>query len=359
MSLNKASSRVTYTSISSDYEEPSSVGPPGVIVYGYDGLPMHPVDPPSSDYMFGPKEPKQAPLLPDYPYVAVDSPVALSPGYIANSDPEEDPKDESEDGPTDYLVNGGDDDDDDDDSSGDDADDEDEEEASNEEEEEEEHLAPADSTAAASLVIPSLSFPVSSPLTTSPTYAEATLGFRAAGIRLRAASPLPSPTLPPTYHLLPSPPPSLPLLPPVDRREDILKVDILPRKRLCLTAPIPRFKVGETSAAAAARQPGLGLLALWFYRHGVNARVTEPAETHERDTQDLYAYLEDKMDSQASLSGRVDIFLKDHQQKIMMIEDEARDLHISSQEALTATLVAQVSSLQSQLIAALGQIQPL
>ncbi|GKB35737.1 putative reverse transcriptase domain-containing protein [Tanacetum coccineum] len=38
---------------------------------------------------------------------------------------------------------------------------------------------------------------------------------------------------------------------------------------------------------------------------------------------------------------------------------QIQDLRISSQEALTATLVAQVSSLQSQLIAALGQIQAL
>ncbi|GKG49412.1 hypothetical protein Tco_0515864, partial [Tanacetum coccineum] len=65
----------------------------------------------------------------DQPYAADDSSIALSPGYIVDSDPEEDPEDESEDGPTNYLADGGD-DDDDDDSSGDDADDEDEEEAS-------------------------------------------------------------------------------------------------------------------------------------------------------------------------------------------------------------------------------------
>ncbi|GKE90603.1 hypothetical protein Tco_1571698 [Tanacetum coccineum] len=38
---------------------------------------------------------------------------------------------------------------------------------------------------------------------------------------------------------------------------------------------------------------------------------------------------------------------------------QIHDLRISSQETLTATLVAQVSSLQSRLIAALGQIQAL
>ncbi|GKD25049.1 hypothetical protein Tco_1231263, partial [Tanacetum coccineum] len=128
--------------------------------------------------MSGPEEPEQALPSPNYvpgleypeylalfdeevpiedqPYAVVDSPITLSPGYIANSDLEEDPKDESEDGPMDYPADGG---DDDDDSSGDDTDDEDKEEAFEEEEdkdeehEEEEHLASADSTAAASLVV--------------------------------------------------------------------------------------------------------------------------------------------------------------------------------------------------------------
>ncbi|GKG03407.1 hypothetical protein Tco_0311043, partial [Tanacetum coccineum] len=65
-------------------------------------------------------------------------------------------------------------------------------------------------------------------------------------IRLRVASPLPSPT------------PSSPLLLPVtDSREDIPEADVPPWKRLCLTTPTPRFEVEESSAATAARQPGL------------------------------------------------------------------------------------------------------
>ncbi|GKG01215.1 hypothetical protein Tco_0305920, partial [Tanacetum coccineum] len=154
-SSDKASFGVTYTSISSNYKEPSDVGSPGVVVYGYNGLLMHPVDPPLSNYMPGPEEPEQEPLSPDYvpgpeypeylslsneevpvedqPYVVADSPTALSLGYIADSDLE----DESEDGLMDYLVDGGDDDDDDDDLSGDDANEEEEEEASEEDKDEE------------------------------------------------------------------------------------------------------------------------------------------------------------------------------------------------------------------------------
>ncbi|GKB44612.1 hypothetical protein Tco_0889554, partial [Tanacetum coccineum] len=122
----------------------------GVVIYGYDGLLMHPVDPPSSDNVPGPEEQEHAPLLPDYvprleypeylalsdeevpvknqPYPTTDSPIALSPSYISDSDPEEDLEDESKDGPMDYPADEG--DDDDDDSPGDDADDEDKEEAS-------------------------------------------------------------------------------------------------------------------------------------------------------------------------------------------------------------------------------------
>ncbi|GJX75295.1 glyceraldehyde-3-phosphate dehydrogenase of plastid 2 [Tanacetum coccineum] len=82
--------------------------------------------PASPDYVPGPEEPEQAPLLPDYvpgpeypeylapsdeevpvedqPYVVADSPIALSPGYVADSDPEEDPEEDSKDGLLDGRV---------------------------------------------------------------------------------------------------------------------------------------------------------------------------------------------------------------------------------------------------------------
>nr|GEY10707.1 hypothetical protein [Tanacetum cinerariifolium] len=73
---------VTYTSISSDYEEPYDVGSLGVVVYGYDGLIMHLINPPSLDYVPGPEEPEQAPLSPDY------MPGQEYPEYLASSDEE-------------------------------------------------------------------------------------------------------------------------------------------------------------------------------------------------------------------------------------------------------------------------------
>nr|GEY54776.1 hypothetical protein [Tanacetum cinerariifolium] len=67
--------------------------------------------------------------------------------------------------------------------------------------------------------------------------------------------------VPSTYHsLLPSGIPQLlpiPLhVPSTSRRAEIPEADTLPRKRLLLTAPKPECEVEESSAAAAARQPG-------------------------------------------------------------------------------------------------------
>ncbi|GKD72893.1 hypothetical protein Tco_1331175 [Tanacetum coccineum] len=57
-------------------------------------------------------------------------------------------------------------------------------------------------------------------------------------------------TSPPTHHPLPLPAPS------TSHRADITEADMPPQKRVILTAPTPRFDVGESSAAAAARQLG-------------------------------------------------------------------------------------------------------
>nr|GFB47296.1 hypothetical protein [Tanacetum cinerariifolium] len=86
----------------------------------------------------------------EQPLPAAVSPTTESPGYITDSEPEMDPKEEdgddekSEEDSIDYPTSRGDDDvaDDGDDLLEDDADNEDEEESLNSKEEEEEHLAP-------------------------------------------------------------------------------------------------------------------------------------------------------------------------------------------------------------------------
>ncbi|GKF04548.1 hypothetical protein Tco_0035216 [Tanacetum coccineum] len=81
------------------------------------------------------EEPMKDQLLP------VDaSPTTLSPGYIADSNPEEDPEED----PADYPVDGG---DNDDNELSDDDEDDDDVEKDEEDEEEEEHLALADPSA--------------------------------------------------------------------------------------------------------------------------------------------------------------------------------------------------------------------
>ncbi|GKA48492.1 hypothetical protein Tco_0741450 [Tanacetum coccineum] len=127
-------STVTYTEISSPYEDLSDVGSPGA-----EGPIFQ--DPPSPDYVPGPEEPEQAPPSPIYvpfvpepvypeflpvddevfpaeeqPMPAADSPTHQSPGYIPESDPEEDPEEDDEEDPeedpADYPADRGDDRDD-------------------------------------------------------------------------------------------------------------------------------------------------------------------------------------------------------------------------------------------------------
>ncbi|GJW62057.1 putative reverse transcriptase domain-containing protein [Tanacetum coccineum] len=100
---------------------------------------------------------------------------------------------------------------------------------------------------------------------------------RAAMAQMRAAAPS-------TYHpLLPSGTPPLlpiPLPEPSTRcRADILEADTPPRKRLLLTAPRPGCEVGESSAAAAARQPGPTMA------RRVDCSSVDTVETRVRDTE--------------------------------------------------------------------------
>ncbi|GJS81309.1 putative reverse transcriptase domain-containing protein [Tanacetum coccineum] len=147
----------TYTKVSSPFTDLPDIGSPGV-----DGPPVMPEDPyayvvaafqapPSPDYVSGPKELNQAPPLPDF----IPEPVYLE--FMPpkdESDPEEDPEEDDDEDPkedpADYPADGGDDGDDENESSDDDEDDDD---VDIEEDEEDEHLAPADSTSVAFLVV--------------------------------------------------------------------------------------------------------------------------------------------------------------------------------------------------------------
>ncbi|GJX76805.1 hypothetical protein Tco_0323616 [Tanacetum coccineum] len=170
-------SGITYTEVSSPFEDLSDIGSPRADDHEYLELPEMLEDPyveaalqapPSPDYVPGPEEPEQAPPSPDYvpgpehtddEIVAEDqpgaedaSPAAQSPDYVPESDPEADPEEDDdedpEEDPVDYPADGGDDGDDEEGSSEDDEDDDADMEADGDEEEEE-HLAPADSVVVA------------------------------------------------------------------------------------------------------------------------------------------------------------------------------------------------------------------
>ncbi|GJY07502.1 hypothetical protein Tco_0374556 [Tanacetum coccineum] len=84
------------------------------------------------------------------------------------------------------------------------------------------------------------------------------------------------------YHSLhPSgTPPLLPIplpAPSTSRRADIPEADTPPRKRLLLTTPRPGCEIGESSAAAAARQPGPTMA------HRVDHSHVDTMETRFRD----------------------------------------------------------------------------
>ncbi|GKD67902.1 hypothetical protein Tco_1321992, partial [Tanacetum coccineum] len=191
--MSSASSAITYTSVYTDSE-------PGRVFWGAD------------EEISEGGSPRVIPLPP------VDSPTAESPGYVTESDPEEDPKeyedDETEDGLVDYPIDGGEDGDDDDgDSHRDDTDDEDEDEEDEYEEdkeEEEEYLPLADSAVVVPIV--ELVSPPEGiePVTLPPSTDITTTGARIT-VRLQASISLPPEAEVKRLLAMPTPSPSPPI----------------------------------------------------------------------------------------------------------------------------------------------------
>nr|GFA13278.1 hypothetical protein [Tanacetum cinerariifolium] len=151
-------SGVTYTDISSPFEELSDIESPRADDHEHLMLPEMPEDPyapPSPDYVPGPEHTDDEIVAEDQPYAEDASPNAQSLEYVPESDleayPEDDDDEDPEEDPVDYLADGGDDGDDEEGSSEDDEDDEDDDmDIEANEEEEEEHPAPADYVVVAS-----------------------------------------------------------------------------------------------------------------------------------------------------------------------------------------------------------------
>ncbi|GJX75996.1 hypothetical protein Tco_0322807, partial [Tanacetum coccineum] len=274
---------VTCTAVSSPFGGLSDIRSPGVVGPEHEGLPWMLDDPyvqspPPPDFVLEPFYPEFMPpedeilLAEEQPLPATNSPTADSPDYVSESDPEEDPEEDNDEDPgedpADYPADRGDD-------------------GNNEDE-------PSDDIRMRTLIlrlpdfslyllhhhhhsphghhhclrflfhqyplIPSPSLPLLPPLPVSappPASPIRPLGYRAAMIRLRAEAASTSRSLPlPPLSPIPALTPSLPLLlPSTNHREDRPKVTLLPQERLGI-ALSPRYKVGESSSAAAARPAG-------------------------------------------------------------------------------------------------------
>ncbi|GJZ06866.1 hypothetical protein Tco_0540659 [Tanacetum coccineum] len=348
--MSSASFAVTYTSVYTDSEpgrvfwrddeEVSNGGSPRVIILGYDGLPIQP-----------PMYPEYIPLGDEHVFLAEEQPLppVVSP-TVEGEDGDDDDGDSTED------------DADDEDEDEWDEDDEDEEE----EDEHLTPADSAVVVPTVELVSPpkgtepvipppslitvrlqaSISLlpeaeverllamptpPPSPPISLSPPSAGEHLARIASTQALIDAvtAALPSPPLPPL-------PPSLYIPPPVNRRDDIPESKPPPRKRSCLFALGSTYEVGESSTSRPTRgrrvdyrfvstldaeerrqgirEVGYGIRDTWvdlaeavpeiapMTVGEVNTRVTELAELHEHDTQDLYALLEDAQGSRTRIS---------------------------------------------------------
>ncbi|GJT52712.1 hypothetical protein Tco_0978869 [Tanacetum coccineum] len=196
------------------------------------------------------------------------------------------------------------------------------------------------------------------------------LGYRAAMIRLRAEAastshslPLPPPII--LSHTRPAAPssgtPPLHLLS-TDRREDIPKVTLPPRKRLGIALG-PAYEVGESSSAAA--RPARGLRADYGFvatmdreiRHdperdvgyGITDSWDEIVETLQgapvstdtelgrhmtafetrvrQDTNEIYTRLDDEQSGRQLLAGRLNMLFRDrraHARTARLMDTEAR-----------------------------------
>nr|GEV24808.1 hypothetical protein [Tanacetum cinerariifolium] len=291
-------STVTYTEVSSPFEDLSDIGSLKVVVYGYDGLPMHP---PSPDYVPGPKHPPSPDYVPgpEHSPSLVYVPYVPEPAYPEFIPPEDDvlpaleqplPAADPEEDPADYPIDR-DDDADEEESSRDDVNDEEDDE---DEEEEEEHLAPTD------FVPP-------------PTY------HTTARMSIRAHTPIPFPhhlqehttfTYTITYIVTTIASTS------TDCKADVLKVTLPRQKRLCIALG-PRFEdLNEIAEEILATNMA-----------ELSKRMTDFVTTVRHDTYEIYGRLDDTQDDRLLMSGQLNSLHRDrcsYARTARLMESEAK-----------------------------------
>nr|GEW16151.1 hypothetical protein [Tanacetum cinerariifolium] len=185
---------------------------------------------------------------------------------------------------------------------------------------------------------------------------------------------------------------------------DIPEADMLPQKRACLTTLAPGFEAGECFAAGAARQPGpalesdrrryrveqtgYGITDTWDEivdtlmekasntLEGVDQRVIELDTTVRQGTEEFEVRFEEAQDDRAFLRARVSTLFRDkpfYRHTVLLLDREATydnrewassedrsaaiEAYVRRIEAHVATLIAQTSSLQTQLTTTLERIE--
>ncbi|GJX20782.1 hypothetical protein Tco_0223459 [Tanacetum coccineum] len=150
-----------------------------------------------------------------------------------------------------------------------------------------------------------------------------------------------------TPPLLPIPLPA----PSTSRRADIPEADTPPRKRLLLTTPRPGCEIGESSAAAAARQPGPTIETrlldterrIMTALELVNMRVTYQVDVCTRESSEFCTRHHDAQKDRAAVRAEIEVLRRERlayeQESIQTRQDLARsEAHCRALEARVTVL---------------------
>ncbi|GJS23822.1 hypothetical protein Tco_0452454 [Tanacetum coccineum] len=156
-------------------------------------------------------------------------------------------------------------------------------------------------------------------------------------------------TTPSIYHLLlpAGTPPLLPIplpAPSTSCRADIPEADTPPRKRLLLTAPTPRVEVGESSAAAAARQPGSTMARM--VDHSFVDTVDTRADVRRRESLGFYSRHQKAQEDRAAVRAEIEILRRER----LIYEQESIETRqaLDRSEAYSRALEAWIRVLETQ-----------
>ncbi|GJR45150.1 hypothetical protein Tco_1313253 [Tanacetum coccineum] len=391
-------STVTYTEVSSLFEDLSDIGSPGVY-----GLPMMLEDPYVKAALQAPPSPDYVPeddVLPaeEQPLPVAVSPTADLPSYITESNLEEDPEEDDEDHEEDLADYPDDRDDNEEESSGDNADDD--EEDKDKDEEEDEHLAPDDSIPPPTCrTTVRMSTRDQTPIPFSPA-AEVdrflTISTPPPSPLTSYSSPLPhipSPPLPVSSPLPVSPPP-LPASPtyPLGYRAAMILAGVFefmlpPQKRLCIALGL-RFKVDESSSTPTARptggfradygfvstlddeirrdpkrEVGYGIIDTWDKMvedmqgtpavidvEGLSEQMTDFVMTVRKDTNEIYERLDDAQDDRSLMSDKLNMLHRDrraHARTARLMESDAKISHKAWVQSMDASDTARSETISA------------